>query len=38
MKELLPYYALFYVLGILMMSLFARIYLYNKRKKQNKRK
>ena len=34
----LSYHAFFYVLGILMMSLFVRIYLYNKRKKQNKRK
>ena len=30
MKELLPYYAWFYVLGIVLMSLFIRFYLNKK--------
>jgi len=33
MKEFLPYYAWFYVLGVLLMSLFIRFYLFNKKYK-----
>ena len=33
MKEFLPYYAWFYVLGLLLMSLFIRFYFYKKKYK-----
>jgi len=36
MKENLPYFAWFYVVGILLMSLFIRFYLYRKRQKEHK--
>ena len=35
MIELLPYYALFYVVGLILMGLFVRFYLYKKRLKKH---
>jgi len=35
MVELLPYYALFYVIGLMLMGLFVRFVLYKRRIKKN---
>ena len=37
MKELLPYFAYFYVAGLILMALFIRFYLYNKRKRKHQK-
>jgi len=34
MIELLPYYALFYVVGLILMGLFVRFFLFNRRMKK----
>ncbi len=36
MKSLLPYYAWFYVIGMVLMALFIRFYLYKKRQRKMK--
>jgi len=38
MTENLPYFAIFYVIGLILMALFIRFYLYKKRQKQNQKK
>tara|TARA_B100000959_G_scaffold170253_1_gene178275 strand:- start:334 stop:462 length:129 start_codon:yes stop_codon:yes gene_type:complete len=37
MIELLPYYALFYIVGLLLMGLFVRLFLYKRRMKKYKK-
>lgn len=37
MIELLPYYALFYIIGLILMGLFVRLFLYKRRMNKYKK-